>query len=754
MKLSHKKNIAVLQIFILLVAAIAFTWMIGSSIEVVSAVDEGDNGGRQNNDALRSLLPSLAPSIVAPFANYGVQSLLGGSQIGATSSVAATTTGATASSTGGLGAGFAEFTPGISSGTASSGSSTSIFWAHFWGWAGPIMGSAAAAYGWVLAFKAFGASGRNVNAMSNFALYAFSAGALAGSILGPGAGSLLGTAILGAGAATGIGAGIALLAMLTYTALSYQTYSQTTFTYISSIWQPVEGGAECEVCNNLEYGCSEYQCRSFGEACELSEFGTKDQSCIWKNPNDRIPPEISALNSVLKSGYNYIPITSNAPTGDVGVKIVYPQNQDGCIPPFTDITLGINTSEPAECKIDLERSLPYEEMLSYMQGSGNVYNHTLLLPSSATASNEALENASWNFDPSREYNFYIKCEDSNGNSNKIDFVMQFCVDDGPDTRAPVIEGTSPIHPSYITYGTSNATVEVYTDEPAECKWDFLDLNYDEMTYNFTDFCSTSLQNYMYPNSYQYGCRTNFTGIHDGQDNRYYIRCKDQPWWQPGDEGGRNANSESTPLTLVGTFPLQIDEVTINGEENGSTIKDSTEVIQIDLAVMTSAGADEGNARCQYSIDNGTTFYDFYNGGSFDYNYINTQSLWLVEDFYFIPIKCYDQGGNVVESSMAFQVKTDNDAPEISRVYYEEGSLKLITNEPAECVYSTDFNSGCNYDFEDGSSLMTVNDVNHFVDWTTDEDLYIKCRDMYGNMPLPQATCSIIARGSEFYSGAD
>ena len=39
MKFSNKKQIAILQVFILVVAAFAFAWMIGGSLEVVSAAD-------------------------------------------------------------------------------------------------------------------------------------------------------------------------------------------------------------------------------------------------------------------------------------------------------------------------------------------------------------------------------------------------------------------------------------------------------------------------------------------------------------------------------------------------------------------------------------------------------------------------------------------------------------------------------------------------------------------------------------------
>ena len=176
----------------------------------------------------------------------------------------------------------------------------------------------------------------------------------------------------------------------------------------------------------------------------------------------------------------------------------------------------------------------------------------------------------------------------------------------------------------------------------------------------------------------------------------------------------------------------------------------SDVVEAELDVTTSGGVNgEGKARCSYGLNG--TYYDFYNGGNFNYSYINTQKLYLVEGDYTYPIKCIDMAGNIAESSVSFKVKKDSSPPNVARVYYEEGKLKIVTDEPAECVYSQ--YTGCGYNFEDGSSMTNSKDaLGHFIDWNTDGDLYIKCQDKYKNRPTVENgkhTCTIIVRGSDF-----
>jgi len=518
----------------------------------------------------------------------------------------------------------------------------------------------------------------------------------------------------------------------------YQEYSADVFLYAASVWRPPLGGQDCTECNNLGYPCGEYQCHSLGASCGIINKGSEYEACIWENENDGLPPEIFPLESVLKNeDYIYVETGASYPE-EYGVKIVYQPNQAGCIPPFTEIVLGINTSERAICKIDTLRDPAYGDMAQIMGHDFYTLEHVVTLPASGFPNEEAMQGADFELELNYDYDFFIRCEDSNGNSNLATFDIEFCIQDGPDTEAPVIEETTAPVDGLVGFNTSIYPLEVFTNEPADCRWDFQDLDYERMNYNMTD-CSYQVGDYLYP--LKYGCRTNLTGVQSGEPNNYFLRCKDKPWWNSTMPGGRFANQDSYPITLIGTYPLQIDLITVNEKESGTTLFDSVDPLKITLKVKTSAGANEGKSKCQYGI-NGNYIDYFYNGGNFDYLNEHTQDIYLDEGEYNYSIKCNDEANNVVEDEINFTIELDKTAPIVVRVYYEQGKLKLITNEDATCVYNADT---CDYAYEDGTSLSTNDGFNHFVDWNTQMDLHIKCKDLFGNLPYEQGACSITAR---------
>jgi hypothetical protein len=242
----------------------------------------------------------------------------------------------------------------------------------------------------------------------------------------------------------------------------------------------------------------------------------------------------------------------------------------------------------------------------------------------------------------------------------------------------------------------------------------------------------------------YECETTLEGLVSGEENKFYFRCEDQPDLErTEEESDRNKNTESYEFMLQGTQPLQIDSVKPNGE----TIDGPTDKVKINLEVETSAGYNRGLSICGYKDANDPTdsYTDFYQTNS----HTHSQELYFYEGSYNYSIMCVDLGGNTDYANAVFNVETDLDSPLIVRAYYEDGYMKLITNEPAQCVYGIE---DCNYPFEEGIKIQSSQEVNHFVEWNTEEDLFIKCQDLYNNQPLPQNTCSIVVRASKYYEG--
>ena len=547
---------------------------------------------------------------------------------------------------------------------------------------------------------------------------------LAGTGIGYGlaATELLGTGLLGLLGPIGIGIGIFLWA------ISYEDNFTRQIDFTCKPWDAPSGGERCDECNKGLLSCTEYQCESLGQGCELINKGTPNELCFWKkvDPN---PPVITPWEDALSTGYIYTPDNTISPP-DRGVIIKNSQKTNGCVPPYFALQFGITIkNKPARCKIDYIRQANFSRMkFDFGDSSLKLYNHTHIFPVPGTnrTNSPILINGQMN-------SFYVRCEDENKVSNPADFVFKFCVDPGPDNDAPVIEDTSIINGAAVQFGVGSVNMSIYTNEPANCKWDFLDRSYDDMATQMT--CSNKPvqknQKMVFP------CTAVLTGIKDREENNFYFRCEDKT-------ERKNKNPVSYPFVLRGTQALVIDKVGPNG-----TIKDSTNVTKIKLTARTSSGAgtgsESGKATCQYS-DTGKEgdYINFFKTGSFSHE----QELGLSQGNYHYYIKCFDEGGNTDTENVTFRVETDIFAPAVVRAFHDSTSLKIITNEEAACVYNTQDEIGCNYEgFGEnvkGIPMTTINDKEHFTSWNTLLNFYIKCRDDYGNQPN-QDECSIVVR---------
>ena len=490
-------------------------------------------------------------------------------------------------------------------------------------------------------------------------------------------------------------------------------------------FEPALGGAKCEQCNKDPFRpCSEYRCRSLGQACELLNPDTPQAMCAWKSRNDVKSPKITPLDDALEpKGLKYVPDTAVRPPA-IGTKIVTSNN--GCLPAFTPLEFGIATDEPAQCKVDYNHTSSFEDMQYYF-GDTNyyIYNHTqkMRLPGPNTGNNSIaplLMNDG-------NFALYVRCQDANGNENVDEYSLSFCVEKGPDTTPPVIEGFSIPSGGFVSYNQDKAPIEIYTNEPSECKWSIDSKSYDDMENSMNCFT----ESYQVNADLQYTCMSNLTGIQNRADNKFYFRCKDQP---DKPENERNVNVQSTELVLKGSQSLNIISTLPN-----ETITGSTDVVKVDLEVETSNGAEEGKAACYFS-SSGTrdSYIVMFETNSFKHK----QTLSLENGTYAYFLRCIDAGGNAAESNSTFNVFIDKQAPKVTRVYKQD-ALKVVTDEDAQCVYSL---KDCNYNFAEGLKMIYSNvDVrnNLYAEWKPSNTYYIKCKDLYENQPEPNK-CSIIA----------
>ena len=510
--------------------------------------------------------------------------------------------------------------------------------------------------------------------------------------------------------------------------LTYKKESVKTVEFKCLPYQPPIGGADCELCNNFEE-CSEYTCKSLGQACQIINKGTENEKCVWVNPKDVNSPIIKVI--AITTGYITNPFNSIRPPAN-GVEIK--PSSTKCVKAFTPLEFAVISDEPAQCKIDYNLT-GFDEM-SYYVGGDSLFNYSHTEKMSLPGP-DAINAAAPELKNDGIYTLFLRCRDANGNTNENAYAVRFCVEPGPDTTAPVITGTSIPNGNPIQYNQTNLELEVYVNEPADCKWSREDKDYGLMETSMV--CSKNIWEINTNNAYT--CKTTLTGIEDRKENKYYFKCKDQP---NAEESSRNVNTQSYVYTVVGTKPLNIIEV--EPKEN-EIIKGATDSIPVFLKIKTDNGFRNGEATCYYYNDadnsapvNEEDYIEFLNTGT----NVHEQRQDLVSGDYTYFFKCIDLGGNVDYNSTSFRVETDRSSPIVVRVYKESGNLKIITNEDADCSYSF---KDCNFEISDGIKMESLDYVNHETSWNIAQKYYIRCKDKYENQPSPNS-CSIVVKPYE------
>src|SRR3989344_111689 len=563
-----------------------------------------------------------------------------------------------------------------------------------------------------------------------------------------------------------IGGGIIVAAVIFI--LTYSDESKQVVRFECLPWEPPLGGASCEKCNNDPFRpCSEYRCKALGQACELLNPGTGKEKCAWVNPKDTTSPVITPWESVLTAGHKYTNVKTRPPS--LGMEVE--RNDQKCLRAFTPLQFGINTSEPAKCKIDYFHKNTFDEMEFYF-GDSNYYEYghiqkmrlpapgVLSAPSApasssntsgitgkaidANANGTSSSGASANGTGTSKsgtttigsvgapssggpvigadgtMNLYVRCMDANGNYNVDEYAIRFCIDKAPDVAPPTIEGFSIPSGSAVRYKINESNIDVYINEPAECKWSRQSKDFAQMENPMSCLSKT----YQVNANLFYTCSGKLTGIKDREDNKYYFRCKDT---------AGNIDTVSKELVLRGSQPLNI----LKFSPNNATITESTTTVPVEVTVETGNGADNGKAICELSSSGLTGSYvRLFETNSFKHK----QRLDLPAGNYNYYLKCTDSGNNAEINTTSFVVSIDQEAPKVTRAYKSEG-LKIVTDEDADCYYSQ---TGCNYNITEGTRMSNPSigaRTSHFIDWRPNAVYNIKCTDKYGNEPDPNK-CSI------------
>ncbi|HIG94200.1 MAG: hypothetical protein QT05_C0032G0005 [archaeon GW2011_AR13] len=473
-------------------------------------------------------------------------------------------------------------------------------------------------------------------------------------------------------------------------------------------WKAPLGGINCEKCNgDLLKPCSKYRCDSLGQACMLSNLSVEFPLCLSADANDGKPPVISPLN--VSKGYKFMEETAN------GVKI---RTEDGkCIPEFTTVKFSLKTDKFAQCKYSLNRTKDYTDMdLSFAETTAFTKNHTtsFMMPSYDSLINELDPEVEFSRDKFANFDMFVRCQDGYGNVNKVEYVVNLCVNDGPDKTAPWITRVIPENGKTLRFNTTSSPVTVYVNEPANCRYDTIaNKKYENMTYNMT--CQTELSQVSLGG---WPCSANLTNLSLGNNN-FYFKCKDQPWL-PEDNETRNVNSEDYVYSLY----VSEHKFNISSISPQDIIKNGFEPAPVTLKAQTFGGVDSGKGTCEYSFAQNGSYYQFLK----TFGYTHTQVFDLMGGNYTIYVKCHDESDDEAYGTANFELQIDTTPPVIIN-YSEDGKIELYTDEKAECFYHP---TKCNFDIDNATSMTVGFSQEHFANWDPGITYHVKCADVWGN----------------------
>ena len=570
-------------------------------------------------------------------------------------------------------------------------------------------------------------------------------------------------------------AGWIALGVVIFTAiLGGVEYKQYAVSFQCLPWEAPDGGSDCEVCNNNPLKpCTEYRCQSLGKACVYlnGQEDTQENGECKSIPRETNPPIITPIR--VEQGYRMRNITQGTSQG-----VEIRESGGGCIPTFTPVSVTFKTDEFAQCKWASEIVFPNYNNLDNnypVERSAYTLNHTFVfdMPSISALESEDVwgDLRAWYGNLNRE----IVCRDYWGNFNHPAFRANFCVE--KEDKLPVEYDrikTTPINGAKLPLGTTNLSVKMLINKPAECKYDTRPYSsnanptqvWSLMPNNLT--CQTGLTAWeIGPDGAKgWPCLTRLTNLTEGV-NRIYVRCKAQPYFNTveynnatGDiiginysrDGERAINGQDFVYTLTVTREeLKIDSVKFKHEgettqivSSGGTIKVGVSPIAVSMEVKTSGGVDEGLAFCKWGVEETGGRSGFWNTGGTTH----TQTLSpRFENTHTNYIVCEDSAGNIAKLTTNFTIDVDTVPPRVINVTNTtvsgEVNVKLITDEDAQCYYNVD---QCSTDLENQTSITLGIDTEHDIYGISPRlNYYVTCEDGFGHK---NPDCAIVINASE------
>ncbi|MFH1451857.1 MAG: glycine zipper family protein [archaeon] len=531
-------------------------------------------------------------------------------------------------------------------------------------------------------------------------------GALVGGVIGYYVG--IGTMLLSIPAVGVILIVIGLIIMIIGAFLAGSDCDAIEVSYECKVWQPPKGGEDCEICNNDPMKiCSKYRCESLGGGCQFLNYDAENEEyymCANSCVTDPNPPNVEPMNDFISPGIEYADVSED------GFSLT--SEDGGCLDAYTILRFGLNTNEPALCRLDVEEK-DFEEMGYDVGGNFYLYNHTMFFPIPDPSHGQS---QGWNWNG--ELEFFVKCQDACGHETPNFYHIDMCVNQGPDNNPPVIMYAEPKSDSLIGFDSNSTSVQIMTNELSSCRWDESDKDYSSMANSFE--CK---DRFGIPGSpYGYVCSGELPT--KSLENKFYIRCGDQPWLiGKADEGDRNFNFESYSYVLK----KPDKKISIDWILPDEDFETSTSTTSVDLKVQTSGGGEYHF--CSYSFSGYEKMIPMFETGA---DRIHTQpALNLQAGEWNVYVECKDETGDFVRGETNFEIIYDEAPPLISRIWQDAGEIFIFTVEESECRYSE---NSCSFSFDDGIKMDLEIGFEHVIEAVMGREYFVKCKDGFGNVP--------------------
>lgn len=175
------------------------------------------------------------------------------------------------------------------------------------------------------------------------------------------------------------------------------------------------------------------------------------------------------------------------------------------------------------------------------------------------------------------YYLFVSCEDKYGNTQEKELFIEGDISNETiDQTSPALLAFQPENNAVISADATTTTVFLYTDEPAVCKYDYEEKQYEEMEYNF--ICKNSLYDLTSIAGGSYECRTTLPLLDD--ETTIYVACADNPestesalitlQWSSTAGVASELYSESIPETIEDPLEEYAEYIRVEEENETNT----------------------------------------------------------------------------------------------------------------------------------------------------------------------------------------